>query len=1177
MKRGEIAGARLFQIYLFGEPHFEVGGCKYQFRAPHGSLALLAYLLLHRGLHLQRSQVAASLWPDEPEKQTRARLRRQLYRLQRALPDWSEPWIVADENTITWNGEGASWLDVAAFEADLPDASKREAAIAAYSGDLLRAWTDEWLVPLRERLRAAYEGALEESLAGALAQNDLSSAARCAQRLLSHDPWREDVVRTLMTIREKSGDRAGALAAFVEFERRLRAEMNVEPMPETCDLRDMIRGAVAVAARAAAPPARGGVLPQALPFVGREAEMTQLGAYWSRATRGAGHFVLIGGEAGIGKTRLALQLSRLAESDGAEVLWGTTSSPESISYQSIAEAFRSSVTGLAGLPMQPVSMALLAQLLPELRARLPQLPVLPSIEAEGEQVRFFEAMASALEALARSRPLLIIFEDLHWASAGTITALEFLARRIATQPILIVGTHRPSEEHAKRSTRELRRRLQAEKTLSHIAVAPLAHRDVDELLGKYTVLHEQRGQLATHLHVICDGNPLFLGQALRDVLDGGAPTAAPQTMHALVALRLVRLSAHARTLAEIAATIGATFNVELLCAVSGWNEDAVLDRLDELAARNLVRERSDQTQVEYAFAHHVIHGAIYASSTPETRRRRHRRVAGAIEELYPTRSTEVAGELARHYDRGGETEAAAACYLRAARAALAVYADDDALDAIERGLELAAELPLRLDLFFERAAINAKRGDLPGEAADLAQLDSLANQRPGDHELQCVLLDRRILFERRQSRNQEEALLIEALLEVAQRMGSGRWRAIALQRRADQDVRCGRYGRAAEAIDETIAFFEQTDDVEQRIVSYCLRIDLAWHLESAEMMRATTDRARSFPAAVSGGMMGRVLQSAISAALAMHAFREVIALSGELLEVARAQGDAAFLASAHAGMAAGAEGLFDISLAREHYELAREHYARQSDLLGLARVAHNSGVLFLRTGLLERAHAELSQAERGFREIGHRRGVATAQLNLSALATASRDYAQAAAYARKALDFARSTNNAYLECSAMHYLGEAELGLGKVADAEEHLLAALSLAREANRAPILAMVLGHYTIALVRQGRFDAAKACVDEALDLYATHGETLTSAEWIFLQAGFVYYCCGERSRSREFLREAANRRAREAAKLPEGEMRRRYLELPWNKDIDAALRDEWPAWCSQCARSEMVSARS
>ncbi|HTV73615.1 MAG TPA: AAA family ATPase [Candidatus Acidoferrales bacterium] len=1107
---------------------------------------------------MKRGDVAFDLWPDDPAEEARAKLRRHLHRLLRALPKRNEPWILADELILHWNGGDDAWLDVAAFEAAVRDEARMQEAVEYYAGDLLSPLDDEWIVPIRERLRAAYTTALSSLIARARSQNAFGAALQFVQRLLASDPWREDALRLLMTLRYEAGDRAGALHAFEQFQRRLRMELDVDPMPETLALREQLaRNALAAAAptRSQAPSESA----QSLRFVGRGSEMEQLTANWSRAKHGRGRLVLISGEAGIGKTQLAVRLSWLAELDGARVLWGATSFPESVPYQSITETLRSGVSS-APPPLELMQMAALAQLLPELRAQRPDLPALPPVDAASERTRLFEAVALALESMTTSHPLLIVLEDIHWSSAATIAMLEFIARRAPQKSMLIVATYRSEETEPTHRVRELRRRLQGEKALAHIAVGPLVRRDVDELLAKVPALGAG-GQFAASLHAICDGNPLFLVQALRDMLESRAPAITSGTLRDLIATRLMRLSAEAAKLAEIAAVIGTSFNVEVLCEAGGWKEAAALGWLDELQVRNLVREAHEAHHVDYIFTHHLIHGAIYESGAPALRALRHKRVARVLEQIYPTRREELAGELARHYEIGGEAETAAAHYLRAARSAQAGHAYIEALDAIGRALDLTTQLKLRAELLLLREAIHAKCGDPSAQERDLTELGLLVGALD-DPDFRCVLLDRRVFFDHKRGAAHEEGGHIEELLSCAETLGSQRWRATALRHRARHAIFGGRYAEAQAAIDEALAYFERMGEVEQQLLCYSLSFDLAAQIQSVPIIRATTDRVRSLPTQVAARVMQTVVRAAAAAASSMHAYDESLALHRELLTLSRMNADSEGEAVALAGIAHAALGLFNSPLAREYLELARAAFTRIGYRRGQGNVANFFGWYYKRTGHFERSRAEFVEAHRIFSEIGYERGAIHALLNRCSMENAAEEYATCAEIARGLLESSRSTNNADIEAGILATLGEAERGLGAILESEQHLRAALPFARSAGRASQIADGLCQYALTLLCLERISEAKTCADEAAEL-CRGGQIFDHPERVFWDAARVHHAAGEWRGAQLLLAEAAELRRQRAATIPDAESRRGFLALRWNREIDAAATHlQWPS---------------
>ena len=182
--------ASTFEIRLFGQPRFAVSGKPHRFSAPPRTLPLLAYLLLHRGAHLTRENIAFALWPDDSEEEARANLRRHLHHLKEALPHSDAPWFVAEGETVSWQTPSDAWFDVDAFERHIA-AQELDEAVALYAGDLLACVYDDWIIAERERLRAQFLTALEKLLLRARSRREFAAAADCARRILENDPWRE--------------------------------------------------------------------------------------------------------------------------------------------------------------------------------------------------------------------------------------------------------------------------------------------------------------------------------------------------------------------------------------------------------------------------------------------------------------------------------------------------------------------------------------------------------------------------------------------------------------------------------------------------------------------------------------------------------------------------------------------------------------------------------------------------------------------------------------------------------------------------------------------------------------------------------------------------------------------------------------------------------------------------
>ncbi len=291
----------------------------------------LAYLLLHRDVPLPRQQLACLFWPDSTEAQARTNLRQQWHNFKQTLPE-AEHFVQADAQTLQWRAEAPTHLDVATFEAALERAaaaqqradtaaehSALEQAVTAYRGDLLPGCYDDWLLPERERLRQAFTGALERLVALLESQDDLRAAIRCSERLVRHDPLREETYRALMRLHAAVGDRAGVVRIFHTCVTVLERELAVEPSAATREAYEQALK-MDVPARAGRPPppppARGNLPAPLTSFIGRERELADV-KHLLAATR----LLTLTGPGGTGKTRLALHLATDVQQTFAAGAW----------------------------------------------------------------------------------------------------------------------------------------------------------------------------------------------------------------------------------------------------------------------------------------------------------------------------------------------------------------------------------------------------------------------------------------------------------------------------------------------------------------------------------------------------------------------------------------------------------------------------------------------------------------------------------------------------------------------------------------------------------------------------------------------------------------------------------------------------------------------------------------
>ena len=270
----------------------------------------LALIALRRDLQ-HRSRLAFELWPDSDERQARTNLRKLLHDFRHSLPDIGE-FVQIDNEIVRWIPTGPSEVDVLRFR-DAMAAGDLELAARLYSGDLLPACYDDWVLDERAKLRAEAYGVLVRLTDEAAGRDDHEATIRHAQRIIDLEPTDEAAVRIQMEAHLALGDRGAALRSYHRYAEVLERDLAVEPGEAI--------GAMYRQLRANTPNREElqgeDVAPVAeVPFVGRDLELDQLNQAWNAAREGRAHLVLLSGEPGIGKSRLALELGRRVRAEG---------------------------------------------------------------------------------------------------------------------------------------------------------------------------------------------------------------------------------------------------------------------------------------------------------------------------------------------------------------------------------------------------------------------------------------------------------------------------------------------------------------------------------------------------------------------------------------------------------------------------------------------------------------------------------------------------------------------------------------------------------------------------------------------------------------------------------------------------------------------------------------------
>lgn len=679
-----------------------------------------------------------------------------------------------------------------------------------------------------------YASSLLDLISEHRARRSYQQAQAYARKLLTFDPWREDAVRALLVLLYEAGDGAGAISEFNRFALMLEKEMATEPMPETIAVFRAIQSGI---------PPPGASPPIQLPsekaiiepaLVARERELERLSNAWHAAAAGNSNSVVISGEAGIGKTRLAREAAVSIESQGGLTVFGSTSHPESMPYQPLAATVRSLCSLAPKLRIEQLWLSALHPLAPEMRAHAPDFAELPPMDATRERTRLFEAMAVFLEAAAKHRPLCIILEDLHWAGAATLEFCGYLVHRLHRSRILWIFTWREEGILVPAPLRDLRAKLN-EMPSTHLSLRSLKFQECAQLLS-------ENGSNCGRLYTYSGGNPFyFLELARNPPAFSSDPVALPAALRELVLARSAGLSERAQTLLQVAAVAGTTFDLDLLSGVTGWSEVQCLDALEELMDNRLVRERTQSSS--FSFSHHLLAAAAYASIDEAQRIRRHRRIAHVLETLR-NHLPEFHADIARHFDKAGDAIRASQAYVRAASYALSLYANGEAYGYATRALELTQANTTRflaLNLLVRVVALQGRR-DEQGRLTD--ELLGIASRL--ERADRCHALRQRIDFANLVSDHATQRLLIGRLEKEAKRCSDVRWKGSAIEARAKLLRSRGEFAAESECFAQLESLIDQGGDRALYAEAYLSHADALVYQGRLSEARPILERVRKF-------------------------------------------------------------------------------------------------------------------------------------------------------------------------------------------------------------------------------------------------------------------------------------------------------------------------------------------
>jgi DNA-binding SARP family transcriptional activator/tetratricopeptide (TPR) repeat protein len=709
---------------------------------------LLKLLAVERPRLVPVDRIAEVLWTGNPPKEPTQHVATLVSRLRRVLGSdaihggrqgyqlASGPGVVIDlDEAVQLTGHAER--ELARAPALACSAARRAVELLSPGVALAEEPYAAWAEPARQELRGLLRRARHAMAGAAQATGDADLAARVAGDAMADDPFDEGAHRLFMSACAAGGERAKALEAYARLSNRLAEELGTDPAPDTHEL----YLAILRQQRPGDPgqPGDGPVRPAALHtgirrpsrardstapspgLVGRDRELAELTALWERAAGGEPRVVVVVGEAGIGKTRLAEALTAAVASAGPVVLQSRCYETErSLFLQPVVEAVLPAVTGLPAAELRQLlgdDAPPFAAVVPEAAALLGPMPP-ERVAVDMERRRAFHSVLAFLRELAARNPVLLMLDDLQYAGQSTVEFVHYLGRHAGGARLLVLATVRAENDA------EVGAALAA--VASRVDLGPLGADAVGQLA-------RQAGQagLADRILRQTRGHTLFVVEVIQALADGDS--GLPESLGGAVQARARRLGAEAEQLLRAAAVLGAAVDPATAAGIAGVPPaDALRDCELALQARLLVAAGR-----HFEFANDLIREALYATTPEPIRLAYHQRAADLL--------TSQPESLARHAAASGDWLRAARALLSAADVAFRRFAVTDsaalasqALEAAERAgapeagararvirgraHEAVAALPAALADFSEGAAVARAVGDRRLEMLALRQL-----------------------------------------------------------------------------------------------------------------------------------------------------------------------------------------------------------------------------------------------------------------------------------------------------------------------------------------------------------------------------------------------------------------------------------------------------------------------
>jgi tetratricopeptide (TPR) repeat protein/transcriptional regulator with XRE-family HTH domain len=573
-------------------------------------------------------------------------------------------------------------------------------------------------------------------------------------------------------------------------------------------------------------------------FVGRNTEYGLLIGLIARLTTGTGYTALIEGEPGIGKSRLLREVAHYARAqDLPSFSTNCYELERAMPYQPIIDLVTRTLDRVSDAALgtiNPVSLAELAALVPEIGERFPNLPQLSNDFPEARQARLSRALDQFIEVSRGSRPAILMVDDIQWADDASAQVLHSLARHAAQRPVLVLYAYRDEAVDSDERFAQLVDSLRHDTDARRLSLARLGFTDIENLVATLNDAKLGVPGLAERLYRETEGNPFFLVSILQSLSEGemqlaasvtNAPELLPDALRAAVRVRLSHVPKQIRPILETAAVIGRRFDFDTLLYVTQEPEAQLLDAVDTLVKRRLLREEAEGGV--YDFTHDKLREVVYRDISGTRRRLQHKSVAESLERLNIDAMHERDAQLAEHYERAQIWPKALHYLVLAAEHSQSLFAMRDALHWLDRAVALCeSHLNVlneaqQIAIYEQRGAARAQAGQTQGAVEDIRRVIAVWRASGERKKTRDALIQLGMAYRRADQYEAASDCLTEALAES--RAMNDEYHA------ADTLYHLGTVAWSTGQNDQAIRFHQQAVDICEHSGFTDLVAVQAWH------------------------------------------------------------------------------------------------------------------------------------------------------------------------------------------------------------------------------------------------------------------------------------------------------------------------------------------------------------